>query len=159
QFRSTELKINDRSIHYLCFGKAVKTTNKYIEKTLHLNRLIKATNKVSLLPPLKVKAQIMKQSLQRLQDMFHILFLKNIGTQKYCSLISKLKIINKPPFLSSALGLKRDSQGAARISSLKWGFDFKSKRGIILKVIFNLKRLGDFKTEEIQNGNSYLSYH
>ncbi|MFZ9000560.1 MAG: hypothetical protein ACO20H_04615 [Bacteriovoracaceae bacterium] len=158
QFKLSEDKIIDRSRIYLCFGKTVLLSQKYIKKMIIFNRAIKVNHKLSFMPQFKLQATVIKKALQSTQNIMHILFLKNIGTQEKCSLANKFKIIKNPPFLSSLTKLKRDFQGAARIRASRWEYRLRSQRGITLKAIFNINKPDDFKTEEVPTGSSYLSY-
>ncbi len=153
QYLRSKDHIKDRTEIYLCFKSNHKINLNYIKKMKLFNHKISLLNKAILIPHLKVASLKLKKALQVTQDLQHVSYLKNLFFQKHCYLTHKALVLKNKPYKSSFEKLERSLGGLAKFEKRIWQMSLRSKKGILLRVQYDLKLGKTVKTEEVRSGS------
>jgi hypothetical protein len=130
-------QLRERTHKHLCFKFLYVSTDKYQARIAHLNKVIKASYYLSLVPASRVHAQMAMRTAQISQNIIFVSYMKNIFTSKFCSLTSPYQFIRNSPYQRVKIfSFKRRQNGTTILKKTKWSFTYH---------FF----LGDFREERI----------
>ncbi len=127
---------------YLCAKTFVKESTSYAKFMGRTNRLILAATGALLFPPTAAGAKSTIQALQASQNLRHLLLLKSIGTNRFCTKIQKVAWMSAIPYKFTPLGLSRTLWGEAT-ARMSTSATFISGGAAAFALISNLKLNGN----------------
>jgi hypothetical protein len=118
-------RLKIRTEKHLCFKYLYTQTNKYHNRIAHLNKTIKISFLLLLIPASRVQAKSAMKMAQSAQTLLSVSYLKNLLTYQSCSKTDSYKFIMNIPYQRISprgFSFKRNFDGTTILKSQSWTF-------------------------------------